>query len=229
MSVRSLIVGAAAATLVLGGCGASHKGSTTTSSTPPASSGSPTASSSVPPGPASAALPPGAPPALRGVFGRVLRADELAGYSPQGRRLLGVNAGSWVVADQYPPAQRAREAARLRSLGFVAAVRERLAPAGGGPAEAISVVQQFDTPSAARAELAFETRQAPGSTPFAVPAIPGARGFGGSSSESSGQNVAFSKGSNFYLIGAGAPHGVAMPSRAALIAAARHLYGRLPS
>ncbi len=179
--------------------------------------------------PAGAQLPAGAPPALRGVFGRVLVAGELPGFAPQGQRILGINAGSWVVEDQYPASQRAREAARLRSLGFVAAIRERLAPTNGTPAEAISIVQQFRNASAARSELATESRLIGNETAFAVTAIPGARGFGGSSPESSGQNVAFAKGSYFYLIGTGAPSGVSMPSRATLIAAALHLYDRVPA
>jgi hypothetical protein len=115
----------------------------------------------------------------------------------------------------------------LRSLGFVAAVREQLAPSTGGPSEAISIVVQFRTPSAARADLAAEVREGAHGKASAVPAIPGARGFGGSSSESSGQNVAFTKGSYYYLVGAGAPTGAAVPSRATLAAAALRLYQRV--
>lgn len=167
------------------------------------------------------------PSALQGVAGRLLRGGELAGYNPQGSRVLGENVNSWVVADQYPPFQRAKVAAALRRLGFVAAVREHLAPTSGNPSEAISVAQQFRTPSGARAQLANEARLPGGATTFSVAGIPDARGFGGSSPEGSGQNVAFTKGAYFYLVGMGAPNGVSLPSRATLEAAATHLYRRV--
>jgi hypothetical protein len=216
MPLRSWPVAGVFAACALAGCGGTSNKATTSSTA--------AVSSAAQAPPSTTHLPPGAPSALRGVFGRVLVAGELPGFNPQGRRILGINAASWVVADEYPPSQRAREAARLRSLGFVVAVRERLAPTNGGKSEAISVVQQFRTPSAARADLAFETRPIGNETTFAVATIPGARGFGGSSSEGSGQNVAFTKGPYFYLVGVGAPSGASLLSRATLLAAALHLY-----
>lgn len=219
MSRRSWLVGGVFAACVLAGCGGtSHKATTSSSATVSSAPQAP---------PSTTHLPPGAPPALRGVFGRVLVAGELGGFNPHGRRILGTNAANWVVADEYPPTQRTREAARLQSLGFVAAVREQLAPTDGSHAEAISIVQQFRTPSAARTDLAAETRPIGNETTFAVAAIPGARGFGGSSAESSGENVAFTKGPYFYLVGVGAQTGVSLPSHATLIAAALRLYNRL--
>jgi hypothetical protein len=216
MAVRFWVVSAILAAIVFAGCGSSsHKAAT--SSTATASS--------------TAQRPPGAPPALGGVRGRVLVAGELSGLTPQGRRILGINPDSWVVEEKIPASQRAREAARLQSLGFVAAIREQLLPpANASPAEGLSIVEQFRAPGAARTELAFQVRQGKGSgaTAFAVPAIPGARGFGGSSSESSGLNVAFTKGPYYYLVGAGWPTGTpSAPTRATVIAAAQRLYRRV--
>ncbi len=216
--VRMGVVGAACAITALGGCGGSSNTTTSSSSTP--------AKAAVAP---SAKPPPGAPPALRGVRGRVLSAGELPGYTP-GTRVLGINAASWVHEEELPGAQQAAETARLQGLGLIAAIREHLSPANGSAAEALSIVEQFRSPAAAGTELAFEVRNGmgPGAREFAVPSIPGARGFGGSSSKSSGINVAFAKGAYYYLVGAGWPAGTpAAPTRAALIAAALSLYDRV--
>ncbi len=215
MRVRPTTLGGIVAAIVLAGCGGS--GHTTAATTATSSS--------------TAALPPGAPPALRGVAGRVLTAGELAGFAPQGRRALGINAASWTHEEQLPPAQGASETARLQRLGFIAGVRERLTPAGGGPAEGLSVVEQLRAADAARAELAAEVSQVHAHgrvTAFAVPGIPGARGFASSGAQSSGVNVAFVDGSYYYLVGAGWPAGYPHPpTQAALIAAAESLYRRV--
>jgi hypothetical protein len=218
MPIRFWLVGGVLAALVFAGCGSSHRAAT--SSTATASS--------------TAQVPPGAPPALAGVSGRVLVAGELSGFTRQGQRQLGINADSWVVAEELPTSQRAQEAARLRSLGFVAGVREKLLEAAndGSPAEALSIVEQFRSPRAARTELAAQVQQVKASghpvTIFTVQGIPGARGFGGSSLENSGLNIAFTKGPYYYLVGAGwLTTSPSPPSRAAITAAAQHLYGRV--
>jgi hypothetical protein len=169
---------------------------------------------------------------LRGVLGRLVAANELAGFRPRGHRTLGINPASWVVEIELPASQRAREAARLARLGFVAALRERLVPANGTPAEGLSIVEQFRTPTSARAELAAQIRQVKALGPvksFAVPAIPSAVGFGGSKAGSSGLNVAFAKGAYYYLVGAGwqTVGDPSPPTRAGLIAAAQRLYRRV--
>lgn len=88
-------------------------------------------------------LPPGTPAALRGPHGGVLRAGDLAGFVPQGYRPPSTSAQSWVA--EFPPEQRASEAARLKAAGFVAGIGEQLAPAQGGGTnrEGISVVEHF--------------------------------------------------------------------------------------
>jgi hypothetical protein len=222
MSIRGWVLGGVAAATALAGCG----GTTRTTARSTASTASTAAST-----PSPARLPPGASPALRGVFGRVLAASELAGFRPQGRRLLGINATGWVVETEVPASRKAQETARLQGLGFVAAVKERLIPRNGMPAEGLSIVEQFRSPSGAGAELATESRllKAGGAvTTFSVTGIPGAIGAAGSRPENSGENIAFTRGSYYYLVGAGWRTGIpSPPTRAALIAAAQRLYGRV--
>jgi hypothetical protein len=217
MWARCWIVSGALAASALAGCGSSSNQASTAS----------TATSS-----STAALPPGAPPALRGVAGRVLVAGELSGLTPQGRRILGISAASWVVEDQVPAGQRAREAARLRRLGFVAAVREPLVGVNGSQGGGLSIVEQFRSPAAAQQQLAAEIKlsTAPGihATLFTVPGIPGARGFELSGPAGAGSNVEFTKGSYYYLVGAAQPPN-GPSARASVIAAAQHLYARVPA
>ncbi len=216
MTVRCRIAGALLAAAALTGCGdASHKGTTSAAATAPPS----THSVSAPPA------------ALRGVAGHILLANELPGFKPQDRRVIGVNAESWVAENEYPASERARVVARLQRLGFVAALRERLLPTNGTPAEGLSIVEQFRSSSAARTEVAAEVQadRAVGHvTTFAVAGMPGAVGFGGVKTQFSGENIAFAKGSYYYLVGAGWPTGAkSPPTRADLITAARRLYDRV--
>ena len=90
--------------------------------------------------------------------------DQLVGVSEEG----------------LPGFERAKEVRRLTGLGFVRAVRERLAPASETGPEAISIVVQFRSARGARADLAAEAQmgEAHGAPPFPAPGIPGARGFG---------------------------------------------------
>jgi hypothetical protein len=162
----------------------------------------------------------------------MLAAGEMVGFTPQGRRLLGINPESWVVALQVPAAQQAAKVALLRRLGFVAAVREDLVGSGGVPG--LSMVEQFRSPGGARGELAAVVQQFKTSIPpparftsFAVPGIPAARGL--AATGDTGANVAFTKGSYYYLVGAaGAPPGTpGGPNHASVSAAAQHLYHRV--
>jgi hypothetical protein len=159
----------------------------------------------------------------------MLNAGDLTGFAPQGRRTLGMNASMWIAEEELPPPQRASETARLQRLGFVTGVRERLAPASG-QAEAISIVVQLRSAQAARNNIATEVRmaEAHGASAFAVPGIPGARGFGGSNGGSTGYNVTFAIGPYYYLVGAGYPTGAPHPpTRDQLIVAAQRLYARV--
>jgi hypothetical protein len=128
----------------------------------------------------------------------VLRAGDLAGFVSQGYRSPSTSAQSWVA--EFPPEQRASEAARLKAAGFVAGIGEQLAPAQGDGAnrEAISVVEQFRSAHGANGEVAAELKQALAhdQVAFAVMGIPGARGFGSGTDA----NVALSVGP-YYLVG----------------------------
>jgi hypothetical protein len=211
----------AIATLLLAiafsGCGGSSASSSrTTAKATTTSSGT---------GSAAVTLPPGTPAALRGAHGGVLLAGDLPGFVPQGYRAPSTSAQSEVA--EYPPEQRAPEAARLKALGFIAGISERLAPAqrGGATGEAISLVEQFRSAHGANGEVAAQLKQAlaRGETAFAVPGIPGARGFGSSTASPPDANVALPVGAYYYLVGFGS----SAPTRSQLIVAAQRLYRRV--
>jgi hypothetical protein len=211
--------------LAVTACGGSSKTNRTSSSTP----GTPTSGTTTPAGRASGPPPPALAKALASVRGRTLTAGELAGFTP-GQRALGQSAKQWEseVDFQAPASEQASTAARLQRLGFVKGLREALSANGGAPG--LSFVEQFRTPAGARAELAAEVRAAISTSgpspakPFAVRGIPGASGFGDSSSA----NVAFAKGSYVYLVGAvAAPGTSSAKTQAKVIAAAQHLYHRV--
>jgi hypothetical protein len=223
MTARPWIAGGLLSAAVLAGCGAASHATTTSTA-----AGVPGAASAAPSG---NRLGAGAPPALRAVAGRALAAQDLAGFAPRGHRVIGTNPTSWVLESELSPSKQAGEAARLQRLGFIAGVRERLIATDGSPAEGISVVEHFPSPHAARSELAAQialARTAGPASAFNVRGIPGAAGFDDSHGGSSGENVVFSKGSYYYLVGAGWLTGTpAMPTHASLIAAARRLYDRV--
>ena len=140
--------------------------------------------------------------------------DQLVGVSEEG----------------LPGFERAKEVRRLTGLGFVRAVRERLAPASETGPEAISIVVQFRSARGARADLAAEAQmgEAHGAPPFPAPGIPGARGFGGANGATTGYNVAYAVGRYYYLVGVGYATGSpGAPSRASLVSAAQRLYSRV--
>lgn len=212
MKLGPVAIGTALLTSALFGCG----GASTSNSRTTASTGS-----------AAVAPPPGTPAALRGAHGGVLQAGDLAGFVPKGYRAPSTSAQSWVA--EFPPELRAPEEARLKALGFIAGLSERLAPAkgGGGNEEAISLVELYRSSNGANGEVASQVEQAVkrGENTFVVTGIPGARGFG-SDMSTTDANVAFPVGSYYYVVGFSAPSGSA-PTRAQLIAAAQGLYRRV--
>jgi hypothetical protein len=218
MKLGPVAVGTVLVTIAFSGCGGSSTSSSrTTAKATTASTGS-----------AAVTPQPGTPAALRGVrgvHGGVLVAGDLPGFVPQGYRAPSTSAQSAVA--EYPPERRASEAARLKALGFIAGISEQLAPAQGRGAtgEAISLVEQFRSAHGASGEVAAELKQAlaRGETAFAVPGIPGARGFGSSTGSPPDANVAFPVGAYYYLVGFGS----SAPTRSQLITAARRLYGRV--
>jgi len=207
MPVRIWVVGGALAAIVLAGCGGSgHDSATSTAAT-------------------SATAQP--PPVSGNIQSRVLAEGELSGVTVAGRSVVADSPESWAVEDELPASKRTSEAERLRRLGFVAAVREPLVATTGSQTAGLSIVEQFRSPGSARSRLATEYRQSTASgghvTVFAVPAIPGARGFELSSSGSSGSNVVFTKGPYYYLVGEQAE----ASSRANVTTAAQHLFNRV--
>ena len=218
MKLRPMAVGAVLVTTAVAGCGASSStSSSTTANTAAATNGK----ESAPVG-----LPPRTPAALRGPHGVMLRAGELTGFVPRGYTPPATSPQSWTA--EFPPAQRAAEAARLKAAGFVAGINEQLAPTVGG-GEAVSVIEQFHSDKRAMAEVVAQLNQALGrhETPFAVPGIPGARGWGFSKTSTPDANVAFAVGAYYYLVGYSAPS-AGGPTHAQLIAAAQSLYRRVP-
>jgi hypothetical protein len=219
MKLGPVAVGTVVVTIAFSGCGGSSTSSSrTTAKAATGSSGT---------GSAAVALPPGTPAALRGAHGGVLLAGELPGFAPAGQPKLSTSAQSAVAED--PPEQRASEEAKLKALGFIAGLSERLAPAKGSGAtgEAISLVEQFRSAHGANAEIAAQLKQAltRGESAFAVAGIPGARGFGFSAS-SANANVAFPVGAYYYLVGFGSSP-ASGPTRSQLITAALRLYRRV--
>ena len=220
MKLGPAAVGTVLVTIAFSGCG----GSSTSSSETTAKRT--TASSST--GSAAVTPPPGTPAALRGlrgVHGGVLVAGDLPGFVPPGFSEPSTSAQSQVA--EYPPERRASEAARLKALGFIAGISERLMPAQGGlgSEEAISLVEQFRSAHGANGEVSAQLKLAlaRGETAFAVAGIPGARGFGSSTASPPYANVAFPVGAYYYLVGFGSK----VPTRAQLITAAQRLYGRV--
>jgi hypothetical protein len=217
MKLGPVAVGTVLVAIAFSGCGGS---STSSSRTTPKAT---TASSGT--GSAAVTPPPGTPAALRGAHGRVLLAGDLPGFVPQAYRAPSTSAQSEVA--EFPPERRASEAARLKALGFIAGISEQLAPAQGSltTGEAISLVVEFRSAHGASGEVAAELKQAlaRGETAFAVPGIPGARGFGSSTASPPDANVAFPVGAYYYLIGFGS----SAPTRSQLITAAQRLYRRV--
>ncbi|HVM56932.1 MAG TPA: hypothetical protein VMT74_05675 [Gaiellaceae bacterium] len=166
---------------------------------------------------------------------RVLQAGELAGFRPDHGLARYPSAALWVQSDPtLSPAQRAAEVARLRREGFKGLAQQFYAH--GTTQEGVSWVMQLGSAAAARAELAtsfdkYRTQDiAMGArfTPYAVAAIPGARGYGLRGGGQAGENVFFADGPFLYLVGVGWPTaGAHPPTRAGLIAAATRLYKRV--
>jgi hypothetical protein len=224
MGRRALWVGcaAAAAAVALAGCGGGGKSSSgsAASHTATAASGAQTASP--------APLPAGTPAALRRIHGPLLVANELDGLVPRGSPTPATSVQSFTAED--PPSLRSAEAARLKALGFVAAVTQPLAASAGATGEGVSLVEEYRSSGGASGEVASQQQQAigRGESAFAVAGIPGARGFGFNGSQGPNANVAFAVGPDYYLVGFQA-HANGGPTRAQLIAAAQSLYRRVRS
>jgi hypothetical protein len=133
---------------------------------------------------------------------RVLQAGELARMKPLSPPVVVHGASAWVTAS-FPKSSRTAELARFRSLGFVAGIDENLITPGNTDRYGLSVMEEFTSATAATAELAHAAAANPTWTQFAVPGVPGARGFELTRGASPGRTVAFTDGSFYYIVGAG--------------------------
>jgi hypothetical protein len=190
----------------------------TTASAPTSTAATPATSSST----AAASPQPAA-----GIAARLLADNDLRGFTAS-PPAVNTTARSWVTAEELPPTQVDSEFAKLTRLGFIRGAREDLTM---GNTPGLSLFEQFHTNKAARTELAVDTAPAsagPGYKRFAVPGIPGARGFTVIQSGQGGVNVAFAKGPYYYLVGQELATGESTKASIAnVIAAAQHLYHRL--
>jgi hypothetical protein len=207
-----ILVGLAGlAVVILAGCGGG-------------SDNSPTAAKAT-----TASTPPTASAPTSGIASLMLANNELPGFTA-GAPTTDHTVRAWVTDSQTPSSQVAAETKRLTRDGFVAGASENLTgPTGPG----LSIAEEFKTGAGARAELADEQKGNKADFAafrrFAVPAIPGAIGFGGSGNGSAGINVAFAAGDRYYLVGeiVGADASSITPrAEHTLIAAAQHLYHR---
>jgi hypothetical protein len=201
MRGRVLVIGAIAAA-VAAGCGGGGDHTSTSLTTPGAST----------PADANAAgdLAP-----------RALKEGELAGFDPVDEGVAKADAQGWLTLIGDSSIGGKRYAKR----GFVAGLKRDLQ---SGEVAGQSLVVRFHTPRQAAAEVNRYIKSVPGSTVFPVPELPGAKGLT-ARGQTTGDNVAFSKGAYFYAVGRVRPHSLsATKSRASVIAAAKSLHDRVP-
>ena len=152
---------------------------------------------------------------------RVLKAGQFAGMKPSSPPTVIRSAAAFAQSDTTL-------GARLRQLGFVAAVAEQLMTPGNPNRYGLSMVVQLS--SAANAKAALKAQYASNGpwTLFTVTGIPGAVGFEQVAPPQGGRNIGFALGPYFYLVGAGWQNGAknAIP-RSALQAAALLTYNRV--
>jgi hypothetical protein len=167
---------------------------------------------------------------------RLIAQGEFAGFRPESRTHSFSTPKAWVVGGPHPSAaQPSAETARLHREGFVAVLSEFL-DRGSARGSGLSWVMQLGSAPSARAEmkvnLAESKAQATASggslSVFAVPPIPGARGYRVSGAGSGAENIFFVDGPFVYLVGQAWESGdKTPPTHAALITAVTTLYRRV--
>jgi hypothetical protein len=212
MRSRAVILCGAAAVLLAGCGGSSHK----TSSAP--TSGTPSA--------------PAASKPTSAMQGRLLTRNELSGFtgspgSPDS------DASRWVsVTDSgLSASQQAAEVKRLTKLGFVVGDSEDLSD---GAFAGLSSVERFKTAQEAQVEVNYEAAQfsknAAGQgtiSAFRVPGIPGALGYAVVNGGTGGVNISFAKGPYAYVAGQELLAGETLnTAKSKLMAAAEHEHAR---
>ena len=152
---------------------------------------------------------------------RVLKAGQFAGLKPTSPPTVIRNAAAFFRG------AKALEA-RLRRLGFVAAVAEQLTTPGNPNRYGLSQVVQLSSTANAKSALKYYYTANGPWTLFTVTGIPGAVGFEQGSPSQGGRNIGFALGPYFYLVGDGWQNGAknAVP-RSVLQAAAALIYNRV--
>jgi hypothetical protein len=134
---------------------------------------------------------------------RVLAPHSLPGFSLNADTAPVFSAYEWALVERVRTP--ASETARLRSLGFVGGFDEQLHARYPSQAAAVSVVERYRTPSAARTELSHQYAQIRSQagkdvSTFPVPAIPGARGIQVQAGGRVDMTVLFTSGQYSYAI-----------------------------
>jgi hypothetical protein len=129
---------------------------------------------------------------------RVLKAGQFAGMKPSSPPTVIRSAAAFAQSDTTL-------AARLRQLGFVAAVPEQLVTPGNPNRYGLSLVVQLSSAANAKAALKAQYGSNGPWTLFTVTGIPGAVGFeqSGPQGAQGGRNIGFALGPYYYLVGAG--------------------------
>jgi hypothetical protein len=164
---------------------------------------------------------------------RLIRNGDFVGLRPELSTQLYKTARAWIRLDPLLTKSHASaEVARLKREGF-AGVRLEYLDRGPTAHSGVSWVMQLGSSASARAELgasfAEDVRASKGkASSFAVPVVPGARGYRVSAGGLFGDNVYFSDGNFLYLVGQGwSSRDKKPPTRSALIAAVQKLYARV--
>ena len=157
----------------------------------------------------------------------VLRNGQLGGMATQSATPI-TTATDWAAGDDLSSQANKAEVARLKKIGFVAGLSLPLVTKNNSNRYGLTAVEQFKASSGAKAELTHTVSTNGPWTSFAVPGIPGARGFEQGGAAGGGRNIAFTHGDYYFIIGSGWQNGSsnAVP-RAAIITAALALYHRV--
>lgn len=173
--------------------------------------------------------------AASGLTSHLLVSNELAGFTGS-TPTVATSTATWVSDTGPPPNGTAAEVKRLTRLGFVRGASESMTGGSTGTTGGLSAVEQFRSPKDAQAEVDYEAdsfKSFPGNAgsqfkTWAIPGIPGARGYGAIGSGGGGINIGFAKGTYAYIVGQHLPSSSSYSARVQkLIAAAQHLYGRV--
>jgi hypothetical protein len=167
---------------------------------------------------------------------RLIRAARFPGFHRIATPKVAHDPRTWEAEAGLVGSDLRRATERLNRFGFVAGVRETLAPHYRRQVEIVSTAEEFRSSEGARAELAAVRAQtrARGSSPgvaehdFAVPAVPGASGVATTTRFATRQSVAFAAGRFFYAVTVAAPSGGGKPpSRQQLVASSTAWYRRV--